>query len=64
MSLRALLAAARGRQAHDWDMSILMLSAWQTVNFRDNPFRQRKSSAGSFDVAALRREHKRRKRKT
>lgn len=42
-------------------MSAIVVSAWQTVDFRDNPYIDRpRHQSGSFDVDALRREHKRR----
>jgi hypothetical protein len=46
-------------------MAAMQISAWQEVDFSKNPFRKvvKKHSSGSFDVAALHREHERLKRK-
>jgi hypothetical protein len=43
-------------------MAAMMVSAWVQVDFGANPFRERKRTSGSFDVAALQRMHKRLKR--
>jgi hypothetical protein len=64
MTLRALTTAARAKQAHDWDMAAMIASAWVKVDFGSNPFRERVYTAGSFDVAALHRMHKRLKRES
>lgn len=43
----------------------MVVSAWQSIDFAANPYRDRPQyESGSFDVAALRREHRRRKKKS
>lgn len=57
--------AARAKAAHDWEMAAMVVSTWQSIDLRANPYRDRpKHDPGTFDTAALRREHNRRKKNT
>ncbi|MFO0943032.1 MAG: hypothetical protein U0930_20025 [Pirellulales bacterium] len=62
LTLRQLLLAVTAKQAHAWDMSATVASAWAEVDFSKNPFRPKRRTAGSFDTDSLARMHTRLKR--